>query len=111
MKIKMTNKQVKERFPYIKMAGYCDLHFLLNNEEPIAYTCGVYGWNYDVYLVNGVAIATGYRNMPGERLEKISEYNEKARNILSWENKQDYDKKRKSIDKLLKEFCKINGGY
>lgn len=110
MKTKLTNKQVKQMFPNIKTAGYCDLQFLLNNVEPIAYTCGVYGWNYDVYYINGVAIATGYRNMPGEHLEKISEYNEKARAILSWENKQSYDEKRKCIDELLKEFCAINGG-
>lgn len=111
MKTKLTNKQVKEMFAGVKCAGYCDLQFLLNNVEPIAYTCGIYGWNYDVYYIHGVAIATGYRNMPGERLEKISEYNEKARNILSWENKQTYDEKRNAIDELLKEFCILNGGY
>lgn len=110
MKTKLTNKQVKAMFPNIKTAGYCDLSFLLNNVEPIAYTCGVYGWNYDVYYIHGVAIATGYRNMPGERLEKIREYNEKARFLLSWENKQPYEEKRKSIDELLKEFCILNGG-
>lgn len=111
MKTKLTNKQVKNMFPKIKSAGYADLQFLLNNIEPVAYTCGVYGWNYDVYIINGLAIATGYRNMPGARLEQIYEYNEKARQILSWENKQDHDEKRKSIDELLKEFCILNGGY
>lgn len=111
MKVKLTNKQIKQMYPNIKKCGYCDLEFLLNNVSPIAYTCGVYGWNYDVYYINGLAIATGYRGMPGERLNKISEYNEKAQKILSWENKQDYDKKRKRIDKLLQDFCKINGGY
>lgn len=110
MKFKLTNKQVKQQFTNIKYAGYCDLSFLLNNVEPIAYTCGVYGWNYDIYVVNGLTICTGYRNMPGERLEKVREYNEKARKILSWENPQPYDKKRKAIDKLLKKFCEINGG-
>ena len=111
MKAKLTNKQVKEMFPGIKCAGYCDLQHLLNGIEPVAYTCGVYGWNYDVYNIYGVAIATGYRNMPGERLEKISEYNEKARYITSWENKQSYDEKRAALNELLKDFCKLNGGY
>lgn len=54
----------------VKCAGYCDLSYLLNNHSPIAYTCGVYGWNFDVYEVYGVTICTGYRNMPGARLQK-----------------------------------------
>ena len=28
--------------------GYCGLATLLKNHSPIAYTCGVYGWNFDV---------------------------------------------------------------
>ena len=36
------------------------------------YTCGVYGWNYDVYFLSNelglpYIVTTGYRNMPGNR--------------------------------------------
>ena len=70
MKVKTTRKAIVNSSCNVKCAGYCDLSHLLNNHSPIAYTCGVYGWNFDVYEVYGVTICTGYRNMPGARLEK-----------------------------------------
>lgn len=110
MKYKTTAKAIKNGYINVKCAGYCDLHYLLNNHSPIAYTAGIYGWNFDVYNIYGVTICTGYRGMPGERLKYIGEYEQKARNILSWENKQPYDEKRKAVENLLKEFCLKNGG-
>lgn len=111
MKVKTTRKAVVNGSVNVRSAGYCDLQFLLNNHAPVAYTCGVYGWNFDVFEVYGVTICTGYRGMPGKRCEGISEYNEKARKILSWENNISYDEKREQVEKLLQEFCKLNGGY
>lgn len=37
------------------------LHELLNYTPPIAYTCGVYGWNCDVYDMGRCVITEGYR--------------------------------------------------
>lgn len=48
--------------------------------------------------------------MPGARLEKISEYEDKARAILSWEDKRPYEEKTTAVENLLKEFCKLTGG-
>lgn len=110
MKYKTTAKAIRNGSYNVKCAGYCDLHHLLHNHSATAYTCGVYGWNFDVYEVYGVTICTGYRGMPGSRLEHISEYEQKARDILSWENKIPYDEKRKAVENLLKEFCLKNGG-
>ena len=110
MKIKLTNKEVKALYPNIKSAGYCEIQTLLRGIEPVAYTCGVYGWNYDVYNINGLTICTGYRGMPGERLEKCSEYEEKAAAI--WGNYSiTYDDRAEQVKQLLKEFCSINGGF
>lgn len=109
MKIKTTKKAIINSSANIKKAGYCELQNLLHNHEPIAYTSGVYGWNFDVYEVYGVTICTGYRGMPGERLEKVSEYEEKARTILNTSGKM--DEKSAQIENLLKEFCQLNGGY
>lgn len=76
---------------------------------PIAYTCGVYGWNFDVFEVYGVTICTGYRNMPGKRLDGIREYEKKAREI--WDNyNTPYETQKEETEKLLQEFCKLNGG-
>lgn len=110
MKIKTTRKAIVNSSCNVKYDGYCDLSYLLNNHQPIAYTCGVYGWNFDVYEVYGVTICTGYRDMPGARLEKISEYEDKARAILSYEDKRPYEEKTIAVENLLKEFCKLNGG-
>lgn len=112
MKYKITAKAIREGAINPRCAGYCDLQYLLYNHEPVAYTCGVYGWNFDVYEVYGVTICTGYRGMVGKRCEGIDEYNKKAEKILSWENKEmTYDEKREAVEKLLHEFCKLNGGY
>lgn len=45
MKVKTTRKAIVNGSYNVKCAGYCDLSYLLNNHSPIAYTCGVYGWN------------------------------------------------------------------
>ena len=112
MKYKTTAKAIREGSCNPRSVGYCDLQYLLNNHSPIAYTCGVYGWNFDVYEVYGVTICTGYRGMIGLRCEGVQEYEEKAAKILSWENKEmTYDEKREAVENLLREFCKLNGGY
>lgn len=110
MKIKTTRKAIVSGSCNVKCAGYCDLQYLLRNHSPIAYTCGVYGWNFDVYDVYGVTICTGYRGMPGARLEKIGEYEEKARAIFDYNDKRPYDDKKAAVENLLKEFCELNGG-
>lgn len=110
MKFKTTRKAIVNGFVNVKCAGYCDLQNLLRNHEPIAYTAGVYGWNFNVYDVYGVTICTGYRNMPGPLLEGIREYEAKAAAIWSWENETPFTEKQKQVENLLKEFCLKNGG-
>lgn len=110
MKVKTTRKAIVNGSYNVKSAGYCDLSYLLHNHSPIAYTCGVYGWNFDVYEVYGVTICTGYRNMPGKRLDGIGEYEAKAREI--WNNwNTPLEEKQEATEKLLKAFCAMNGGY
>lgn len=112
MKYKTTAKALREGARNLRSAGYCDLQYLLTNHNPVAYTSGVYGWNFDVYEVYGLTICTGYRGMPGERLEGIAEAEEKANKILAWENKDmAYDEKHEAVENLLHEFCKANGGH
>lgn len=67
-KLKTTRKAVVEAISpaMLKSCGYCELQNLLHNHSPIAYTIGVYGWNFDVYDVYGLTICTGYRGMPGK---------------------------------------------
>ena len=110
MKYKTTAKAIRQNCINIRYAGYCDLQWLLRNHSPNAYTCGTYGWNFDVYEVYGLTICTGYRGMPGKRLESVREYEKKAENIWSWEDKRPYSEKCEAVENLLKEFCLKNGG-
>ena len=112
MKIKTTRKAIVNATApaHLRRAGYCELQYLLKSHEPIAYTAGVYGWNFDAYSVNGLMICTGYRNMPGAKLEGCREYDDKARKI--WEDyNTPYDERAAQVEELLAEFCRINGGY
>ena len=110
MKYKTTRKAIVNGSVNVKCAGYCDLQNLLRNHSAVAYTSGVYGWNFDVFEVYGVTICTGYRNMPGARLEGITEYEKKAADIWSWEDRRSFEEKQKAVENLLKEFCLKNGG-
>jgi len=109
-KYKTTRKAITNNSNNVKCAGYCDLYHLLKYHEPVAYNSGVYGWNFDVYEVYGVTICTGYRNMPGERLKKIWEYEDKAR-IINSDHSLTWGVCRAETEKLLLEFCELNGGY
>ena len=82
MKYLTTAKALKSGYNNIISCGYCDLQNLLYYNSPIAYSKGSYGWNFDVYEVNGVAITTGYRGMPSKNSKTdyalVREYDNKA---------------------------------
>lgn len=106
MKFKTTCKAIVSGTPANRLvcAGYCGLQNLLVNHEPVAFTCGVYGWNFDVFEVYGMTICTGYRNMPGRRANNIGEYEAKARAVYD-DKGINYDEMGDKIETLLKEFC------
>ena len=106
MKYKTTRKAIVEGTPSNSLVsvGYCDLATLLTYHNPIAYTHGVYGWNFDVFEVYGLTICTGYRGMPGRTANNIREYENKARAIMD-DHSLDWRTKEEKIEALLKEFC------
>jgi len=97
MKYKTTAKEIKSGYYRIISAGYCELQSLLSYKSPISYAKGYYGWNFDVYDIDGVAIVTGYRNMPSKnskaKYDLIKEYEEKSQGKTAEEK-----------DLLIKEF-------
>ena len=112
MKYRTTAKEIRNYGGKVVSAGYCDLQTLLSNREPNAYTCGVYGWNFDVYNVNGITICTGYRGMVGRRANNIDKYEKKAQDIRKKHysfgctgQRWSYERYQKALDKLLAEFC------
>ena len=102
MKFKTTRKAVVAGSPRLVSVGDCDLQTLLRYHSPIAYTSGVYGWNFDVYEVNGLTICTGYRGMPGRRANNVSKYETAARDAVK---QLDWKEAEQEIKRLLTEFC------
>lgn len=110
MKYKTTRKAIVNGSENIRYCGYCDLWCLLRNHNAVAYTEGVYGWNFDVFEVYGLTICTGYRGMPGKRLKGVKEYEAKAEEIFSAVGIT-REEREEALEALLKEFCIMNGGY
>lgn len=104
MKFKTTAKEIRNNGGNVVKVGYCELQSLLQGVEPVAYTCGVYGWNFDVYILHGVTICTGYRGMVGRRANGASEYEKRAERIahdysINWEKRQEL------LDEIRRQFC------
>ena len=110
MKYKTTRKAIMNGCANVRCAGYCDLQSLLKNHEPVSYTAGVYGWNFDVFDVYGVTIWYGDGILPGPRLDHIHEYEKKAATVWDYKDRRPFDEKQKAVENLLKEFCLKNGG-
>ena len=103
---KVTKREVLNSYYNVISIGYCDAWYLLRAETTQFYTCGVYGWNADVYEINdSTVIVTGYR--PFGNVEKIpvKDYNEKARKIWC-DMTIPYETKEKRVKKLLDKFIK-----
>ena len=109
-KEKTTKKNITENYKRIISVPYCDIQTLLNMEDPRYYTCGVYGWNADIYRVDlDTVIVTGYRPFGNikPKYETTKKYEEKAKKIYDefrWVT--DYDLVRNSLRDLIDEFVK-----
>jgi hypothetical protein len=98
----MTRKEITNNFSKVFSIGYGDMQYLLRYQNRIGYNSGIYGWNFDVYVVNGIAICTGYRNTPGQRIDYdiLKKYEKKAEKIAK-DYTLDYDKTKRKINNLL----------
>lgn len=81
----------------------CNLPTLLNHLNPDYYTCGVYGWNADIYVLNRLVIVTGYRPF-GKHInyELEKKYEEKAKEVMK--NSSNYEDATNQLDKLIAQF-------
>ena len=105
MKTKVTKKQVLSSYSNILELVYCDLQHLLNHFSPSYYTAGVYSWNADIYIIDGMCIVTGYR--PFGIIRPSREDKERANkeyNELS--NQLSYEEKTKEVKAILKSLFK-----
>lgn len=109
MDLQLRRKDVVDAFPYIIKVGYCELQYTLKalDMERVGYTCGVNGWNADVYrLEKGIALTTGYRpfgniRVDSDRLRALEE----AVQAVPWEY---CDKRarvaRKGIESIIEDI-------
>lgn len=107
MKTRMTKKFVKQFCGTIIEIGYCGAWHLLQGIEPDWYTCGVYGWNADVYyLGDHTAIVTGYRpfGTVHPKYDVVKAFEQRAEEICNQYNFGDYAEKRKKLEELREEF-------
>lgn len=110
-KAKVTRKWINDNY-YCCSVRYADLQYLFYNISPDYYTCSVYGWNFDCYIIDGYAVTTGYRGMINNCKNNYSyklgrDFNERARKIIK--NHSDFTtegckKFYSELDKLQKEF-------
>ena len=108
MKFETAQKAIKANYGKIIKVGYCRLQFLLNCERPIAYTTGRYGWNADIYDIDGVAIVTGYNPFGNiyPDYDICQKYEKVAAEALSRHKDKSF------FDDLLKNFIEevVNNG-
>lgn len=80
MKTRVTAKWVRQSFDTIYSASYsamCDLASSL--PVPSYYTCGIYGWNADVFVLDmDTVVVAGYRPFGNVKVDT-----EQLREILS----------------------------
>lgn len=109
MKFKTTAKAIRQSGRRTLCLGYCEAQHLLNGVEPLAYTCGVYGWNFDVYDVAGWFICTGYRGMPGRRpVADVREYDNRAQRIL-YDYSVPYGERMEAVQALREQWLQVEG--
>ena len=111
MKFKTTKTAINSGYYYKICIGYCDLQYLLNYENPVAYTCGVYGWNADIYDLNDITgynacIVTGYRPWGNIRADysRNRAAEEKAEKIVH-DYKRDIDERKAELKNILRELA------
>ncbi len=83
----------------IALQHNCDAQFLLRPYERTGYTTGRYGWNYDVYDINGIRFLWGDREPEGWDNFSTKILNKLGNQARALGN--DYD----GIKKLMGEFC------
>ena len=104
---KLTRKDVQNMgYPVVKLPAGA-VHYLMFGIDRIGYNSGIYGWNWDAYIINGVVFCCGYRNLPGsitkEERALVGEYETEALNLC----RQGHDKTVKQrINALLADLCK-----
>jgi len=108
MKNKTTKKAIMQNYDCISV-NYCALQTLLKYNNANYYTCGVYGWNADIYTFGHIAIVTGYRPFGTIKVnyELCEKYEKKAIEMQEKfiDNQKDFEN---LIESFIQEAIKNN---
>ena len=106
MKIKTTKNAILNGYSKVAKIGYCDLPTALQSLDPRYYTCGMYGWNSDIYEIENFAICTGYRAFGTFEpdYKTVRNLEEKATKVYANKRWKYGTKKRKAMNLLLELF-------
>ena len=105
-KIKVNKKDILNSYKNVICVGYCNAQYLLSGKNKKFYTCGVYGWNADIYEIDyKTCIVTGYRPFGNidSNYKILQKYEDKARKIIL-DYSIDYEKRIKKVNKLLDRY-------
>lgn len=103
MKQRITRKEVKQRFSNkIVAICYCCAQQLLSKRQPSwVWYSDTWGWYCDIYLIDGVAVTTGYKPFGTDiNLDKLNVLEKQA--FMAYRN-NDNDK----LSQLDDEFIKL----
>lgn len=97
MKIKTTQKAIKENYSNVLVIGYAEYQDLLDKYKADYYTSGVYGWNANIFTIDKLdtAIVTGYRHfgewLNDKQLAIFEKYDNKAKKLKEFFNNYNYN--------------------
>lgn len=107
MRIKITEKDLKDQCERVLPIGYCRGQNLLDlsTAHALGYTSGVYGWKSDIYVyrtMSGlyVLISTGYAPVSNTKCIDIEPFEKKAEEIR-YDRELTFEEKREQINLLL----------
>jgi hypothetical protein len=105
MKFKTTKKTMRENYHYIIGTGYCNAQYLLQYEEPRAYSTRAEGWACDYYDIDKVLISTGYAPLSNSNTkctyDIVRRYDDAAQAITG-----EYEERKTATHALLQAFIK-----
>lgn len=107
MRIKITEKELKDQCERVLAIGYCKGQNLLDlsTAHELGHTTGVYGWKSDIYVyrtLSGlyVLISTGYAPVSNTKSIDIAPFEKKAEKIR-YDRELTFEEKREKINLLL----------
>ena len=110
MKIRITEKDLKEQCEIVLGIGYCRGQNLidLSTAHELGYTSGMYGWKSDLYIYRTksglyVIISTGYSPVSNRKVVDIEPYEKRAKKTR-YDRGLSFEEKRREINNLFDQW-------